>query len=120
MTAPEGFALLEWDWLYGGDANRLHHATLTDEQYAEWADESQLEDETITLTCGMRFFWPSVPGLLSRMGMERCAHCCDRIGYHHGKGSPKNDALLRPFVEGRIRDWNFSWERRSVLRSART
>lgn len=105
MSASEGFALLEWNWLCGEGANRLHHSTLIDEQYAELADESHLEDETVTLTCGVRLFWPSVPGPFSRMGLERCAHCCDRIGYHRGKGSPKNDELLRPFVEGRIRDF---------------
>jgi hypothetical protein len=38
------------------------------------------------------------------MGMQRCAHCCDRLGIARGLGSPKNDEVLRLWVEARIAD----------------
>lgn len=102
MSAAEGFALLEWDWFYSEHSERLHHATLTAEQLQEWADNSQLEEETVTATCGRRIRWPSVPGMFSRMSMRRCDRCSDRVGYDRGIGSPKNDKVLRPLVQSRI------------------
>lgn len=102
MTAAEGRALLEWDWLYTQHANRLHHVPLTDEQAEELGDNSQLEETAVVASCGRRLYWPSIPGLFSRMGMARCSRCCDRLGYPRGVGSPKNDTALHPLIKARL------------------
>ena len=87
----------EWDWVYTASPSgrRLHHV-------AEWddptSDEPQGDGRT---TCGVRGRL-SIPGLLSRMGMERCKRCCDALGWPHGIGSPKNDEALRPLVSARL------------------
>lgn len=35
------------------------------------------------------------PGVLTRLGMQRCARCCRRLGIPRGTGHPKNDLTLR-------------------------
>jgi hypothetical protein len=50
--------------------------------------------------------WLSIPGLFSRMGKERCKHCCRMTGMPQGTGSPKNDDACRPLVEQRIAAWD--------------
>ena len=98
-TEPEFAVLAEWDWVYtateGG--KRLHHlATIKnpDTVDAEWQADG-------VSTCGLRKRWV-IPGVLSRMGMSRCAHCCARLGWPRGIGSPKNDDALRPLPEARL------------------
>ena len=36
-----------------------------------------------------------IPGIFSRMGVERCTECCQRSGLPEGIGSPKNDVECR-------------------------
>ena len=38
----------------------------------------------------------SYPGVFSRLGMPRCAHCCRMLRIPRGDGVPKNDPELRP------------------------
>jgi hypothetical protein len=102
MSAAEGRALVEWDWLTGPSASVLHHVALTDEQAEEMADESQLGDVPVTTTCGRVLWNAQIPGPLTRMGTQRCQRCCDRLGYPRGVGSPKNDEVLRRFVDARL------------------
>lgn len=40
----------------------------------------------------------SIPGIFDRMGADRCDECCDRLGYPHGAGSPKNDEACRALL----------------------
>ena len=89
----------EWDWVYtwtdGG--RHLHHlATILGPVTADagWGADG-------VSTCGLRKRWV-IPGVLSRMGMPRCAHCCARPGWPRGDGSPKNDEALRPLVEAKL------------------
>jgi len=96
-----GREMAEWDWLVFGRWDRLHHATLTPKQYEELGNNSYL-DETITLTCGIRASRPGIPGLFTRAGCLRCAHCCDRLGYPRGVGSPKNDDACRASVRAKL------------------
>lgn len=97
-AASEFRTLAEWDWVYTATGDRLHHcAEVLDDTDAGLAGVNAVG----RTTCGIqgRFF---IPGMLSRMGMDRCARCCDRLGWPRGTGSPKNDDALRPLVEARI------------------
>ena len=87
----------EWDWVDTPTGERLHHlASLDDPELtdSEWQGTGRT-------TCGLRSTF-RIPGLMSRMGVDRCARCCDRLGIARGVGSPKNDAELRPWVEKRV------------------
>jgi hypothetical protein len=104
MTDAEKVAeirdLFEWDWAYTLRGERLHHLkSLSDPLEAYDARRGPAVS-----TCGVPGIF-AVPGLLSRMGMQRCAHCCDRLGIARGLGSPNNDQALRPWVEARIADF---------------
>ena len=97
MNRPTLAVLAEWDWVYtrspGG--HRLHHV-------AEWEDPDIVEPygQGVT-TCGYCGEL-AIPGIVSRLGLPRCAHCCDRLSIPRGKGSPKNDEELRPWVKERL------------------
>lgn len=98
----DGVALMEWDWCYTARATRLHHASLTAEQYEIWGGDAQLEETPVVVTCGRVLSWPQVPGVFSRLSMHRCVICCRRLRYPQGVGSPKNDSAVRPLVVARI------------------
>lgn len=37
--------------------------------------------------------WPmTMPGLFSRLAMDRCGHCCRKLGIRPGRGTPANEA----------------------------
>ena len=93
----EDWDLWEWDWSYTVHGNLLHHAATLDPN-----KDYSAEGNGIT-SCG-RKLWLAIPGIFSRMGMERCKRCCDALGYPHGTGSPKNDDACRPIVEARLRE----------------
>lgn len=82
----------KWEWMVTGDWNRLHYVpgyVNTD----EWWDEATDGGIEGTSACGRRAVW-SVPGVLSRLGRERCAHCCRALGIPRGDGCPQNDKAL--------------------------
>lgn len=87
--------LVTADWLitHHGD-DLLHYATLTNEQ-AMAIDREQAVLGTLTLACGQEVAWVAIPDLFSRMGLVRCATCCDVVGIPRGKQSPKNDHECR-------------------------
>lgn len=35
----------------------------------------------------------AMPGILSRMGLPRCARCCDFVGIPRGDGAPFNEGM---------------------------
>jgi hypothetical protein len=39
--------------------------------------------------CG-RLVFIRLPGIFSRMGLPRCAYCCDKVGVPRGFGAPAN------------------------------
>lgn len=84
-----------WDWIVTGRWDKLHAP-------AEWYDPAyDAYDEGALTACGLRG-WFSIPGVFTRMGAPRCAHCCRITGYPRGKGSPKNDDACRPLVEATL------------------
>ena len=88
--------VVEWDWMVLPSWNRLHAPEDWDDPHYEASDEHA------RTACGRRG-WGQIPGVFSRMGMPRCAHCCRIRGFPPGEGSPKNDDACRPLVEQRIK-----------------
>lgn len=86
--------LVACDWLTTLTANRLHHAGLTDQQAAVMWEDRHLTTP-VKLSCGRTVDYVSIPGVLTRMGTQRCRGCCRNLGYPPGKGSPKNDPECR-------------------------
>jgi hypothetical protein len=87
--------LAEWDWVVFDTGRKLHAVKTIDHEDDDgcWARG--------TSVCGrVQTFW--VPGLLTRMGAQRCQMCCRRTGMPQGVGSPKNDDACRPLVEKRL------------------
>lgn len=88
-------AIAEWDWIVSGEGSKLHAPE-------DWVDpQYDAYDEHAYTACGRRG-WYSIPGVFSRMGLDRCKRCCKARGYPPGKGSPKNDHACRPLVEARL------------------
>lgn len=85
----------EWDWIVTGRWDRLHAPEKWDDP-----DYGAYDEEAVT-ACGLTG-WFSIPGVFTRMGAPRCAHCCRIRGYPRGNGSPKNDDAIRPLVEARL------------------
>jgi hypothetical protein len=94
--APDGIATLteyaRFDWVVFGTWDRLHNPA----EFAVDVDEWCCRD--VTTACGLRRERAFIPGIFTRMGAERCSHCCDRSGYPRGKGSPKNDDGCRALL----------------------
>ena len=72
--------------------NRLHAIP---REAIDPGDEEALEDlraEGITTkaACGITTRW-AWPGLFSRLGKDRCAHCCRALGIPVGYGTPGNE-----------------------------
>ncbi len=98
-NAARAVEVAEWDWVCLPSWEKLHHARLIDdlESFDLWR---QGEGET---ACGRRGYL-YIPGFATRLGAERCRHCCRKIGFPDGKGSPKNDRACRSLVERRLRE----------------
>lgn len=71
-------------WLVLPSWNVLHRISTI-----EWDDPEQWINGEGVSVCG-RSGWYSMPGILSRMGLKRCDHCCDILGVPHGNGAPAN------------------------------
>lgn len=81
-----------FDWVVFGASDRLHNAA----EFVVDVDEWCFRD--VRTACGLRQERAFIPGILTRMGAARCSHCCDRLGYPRGKGSPKNDDGCRALL----------------------
>jgi len=92
--ATEVRELGEWNWWYARPYNVLHAATVEYDPLYDTAGDG-------VTACGWRTRL-AIPGIFSRMSMRRCAHCCRRLGYPQGVGSPKNDEACRALVEQRL------------------
>ena len=75
-------------WLVLPSWNRLHRVA-----EINWA-ESETYGEGVT-ACGRRGAL-HIPGILSRMGLTRCAHCCRIAGVPLGDGAPFNEGTEEP------------------------
>lgn len=83
----------EWDWWVLPAWNRLHAAV--EFTYGSWPVGAG------RTACG-RAGLLAIPGIFTRMSAERCAHCCKKLGYPQGVGSPKNDKACRSLIEQRL------------------
>ena len=71
-------------WLvFPGAWNRLHRVS-----EIGWEGEDMIGGHGTTL-CG-RTGYLTMPGMFSRMGLPRCAHCCRLVGVPRGNGAPAN------------------------------
>ena len=74
--------------------NRLHYVegVTFDTWDAWWEPESVpgYNASELTAACG-RTIDATLPGIFSRIGCPRCAHCCDALGIPRGNGAPAND-----------------------------
>jgi len=80
------------DWVVFGNWQRLHHAVELIADPHEWCYRD------VRTACGVTVDRAHVPGIFTRMGTDRCAHCCDRAGFPRGIGSPKNDDACRALL----------------------
>lgn len=98
LEDPQEFIeLARHHWLVTPRGNRLHSADITEEHWAGIAEEWAITDP-VQLACGRWVNWIGIPGVLSRMGVERCRACCRATGLPEGTGSPKNDQACRAIL----------------------
>ena len=83
------------DWVIIATSWRVLHAVREIHDVPEGYDDET--DADATLGCGRRAH-VCIPGMFSRLGKRRCAHCCRATGCPPGDGSPKNDAAGRAWV----------------------
>jgi len=79
-------------WLTTRSWERLHAVS---PNQLDQDDEGRLDDLRVgemplTALCGAAI--TSWPGVLSRLGMPRCEHCCRMLGIPPGHGTPGNEA----------------------------
>lgn len=80
-------------WLVTGTRwNRLH--ALPEALWDRWDDEQvdllcDYPGPTATALCGYEGPW-QMPGVFTRIGAPRCAHCCRKLGIERGDGTPNN------------------------------
>lgn len=87
--------IAEWDWVVLGYGQVLHAVrTVTNDADEDWFADGDTE-------CG-RTGEMHIPGIMARMGADRCRRCCDRTGMPRGRQSPKNVEACRPIAEDRI------------------
>ena len=95
--ADEYLRMVRTSWLVSRAWNRLHFAVLTAGQALELVDEGSL-DGPVRLACGRMAAYVCIPGVITRMGGQRCGDCCRATGLPPGKGSPRNDRECRAIL----------------------
>lgn len=78
-------------WLVTGRWERLHAvpaAAISPAQMRSALDDGDLLPRRAV--CGTDGDW-TMPGMFSRLGRARCAHCCRRLGIPAGNGTPANE-----------------------------
>jgi hypothetical protein len=80
-------------WLVLPSWNRLHRIAVVD-GYNRRLSRQGVNGEPVTgvSACGQRGRF-AMPGVASRLGLERCAACCERVGVEPGKGAPYNQGV---------------------------
>lgn len=92
MTSAE-LLQTKWEWMVTGDWNRLHYVPADRDE--EWLERTSDGGMIGRSACGREALW-ELPGILSRLGRPRCAHCCREVGIPRGDGCPVNDETLNP------------------------
>jgi len=72
-------------WLVVGDWNRLHRVTSGKVEDSKFVGVKKGRS-----LCGLTGSF-RMPGILSRMYLQRCAHCCRVAGIPVGDGAPFNN-----------------------------
>lgn len=95
--------LADIDWVITRHGDSLHHPDLPADLAADLDDDGTLGieyplDDPIRLDCGRQVPAVLIPGLITRLGANRCARCCTATGLPPGKGSPKNSAECRALL----------------------
>lgn len=78
-------------WLATGEWRRLHAVpgdSITRQQMRDAIDDAR--PVPARAVCGLHARW-DMPGLGSRFGLARCAHCCHTLGIPAGTGTPANE-----------------------------
>jgi len=75
-------------WLVLPSWDRLHRVS----DDIVWEDGEDMRQGSGTTLCGRQGFL-SMPGIFSRMGLPRCAHCCRLAGIPRGDGAPFNQDI---------------------------
>ena len=63
-----------------------------DDSYQEQQDGEDMRHGIGTTLCGRKGSL-TMPGIVSRMGLPRCAHCCRLAGIPRGDGAPANSDI---------------------------
>ncbi|HXJ63997.1 MAG TPA: hypothetical protein VNN79_09600 [Actinomycetota bacterium] len=83
-------------WLVTGEWRRLHYVPAVDDRddhisgLAFWETYWDGRHVPMAAICGTKAEW-QLPGILSRIGLDRCARCCDILGIERGHGAPMNE-----------------------------
>ena len=77
-------------WLVLPSWRVLHR--VSDDMVWEGDDADDMRQGTGTTMCGRKGFL-TMPGIFSRMGLARCAHCCRLTGVPRGDGAPFNQDI---------------------------
>ena len=75
-------------WLVLPSWERLHRVAAI-----EWDDDDMIGGGGVGVTVCGRKGRLVIPGIFSRMGMPRCAHCCKGTGVPRGDGAPVNHGI---------------------------
>lgn len=75
---------LSWDRLHAVPRDAV------DPDDEDACDVLRSEGPVLTARCGIArpMAWP---GMFSRLGLPRCAHCCRALGIPRGQGTPANE-----------------------------
>src|SRR6266705_1185022 len=94
LNRPKKLSMAQssWRWLVLPGWRRLHRVSKLDiDAILKKQDIMGGEGETV---CGQKGFL-SMPGVLGRIGLPRCHHCCRMTQIPDGLGNPRNDKKLR-------------------------
>jgi hypothetical protein len=95
---PDSREVVEWDWVVAP----THHGRRRLHAPLRWDDPDYHAMVTDGRTvCGLTGQL-HIPGVFTRMGAQRCRHCCRMTGMPPGQGSPKNDDACRPIAKLRV------------------
>lgn len=72
-------------WMYTHEGRVLHRVSSVQRW---WPGEKWIHGD-VTMVCGVRGH-AYMPGLFSRMGLDRCKKCEKAMGLAHGHGNPWN------------------------------
>lgn len=73
-------------WAVLGTWRRLHRIARLGVSAQQFEELAAARGQTVC----KRFGVLETPGVASRLGLARCAHCCNKLGIPRGNGAPFN------------------------------